>query len=226
MNIQGLFPLGWTGLIFFQSKGLWRFFSSTRFKSINSSHSTFFLVQLSQPYVTTRKTIALIRQTFVGKVMPLLFNMLSRFVISFLPRSKGLLISWLQPPSAVILKPKKIRSVTVFTVYPPICLEVMVLNAMIFVFWMSSFKPAFSLSSRTVIKRLFSSFLLSAIRVMPSAYLRLLVFLLTVLIPVWASSSLTLFKMYSAYKLNKQGGNIQPWSTSFPIWNQLLHVQF
>ena len=226
MNIQGLFPLGWTGLIFFQSKGLWRFFSSTRFKSINSSHSTFFLVQLSQPYVTTRKTIALTRQTFVGKVMPLLFNMLSRFVISFLPRSKGLLISWLQPPSAVILKPKKIRSVTVFTVYPPICLEVMVLNAMIFVFWMSSFKPAFSLSSRTFIKRLFSSFLLSAIRVMPSAYLRLLVFLLTVLIPVWASSSLTFFKMYSAYKLNKQGGNIQPWSTSFPIWNQLLHVQF
>ena len=226
MNIQGLFLLGWTGLIFFQSKGLWRVFSSTRFKSINSSHSTFFLVQLSQPYVTTRKTIALTRQTFVGKVMPLLFNMLSRFVISFLPRSKGLLISWLQPPSAVILKPKKIRSVTVFTVYPPICLEVMVLNAMIFVFWMSSFKPAFSLSSRTFIKRLFSSFLLSAIRVMPSAYLRLLVFLLTVLIPVWASSSLTLFKMYSAYKLNKQGGNIQPWSTSFPIWNQLLHVQF
>ena len=184
------------------------------------------MFQLSHPYMTTGKTIALTRQTFVGKVMPLLFNMLSRFVISLLPRSKGLLISWLQPPSAVILKPKKIKSVTVFTVYPSICLEVMVLNAMIFVFWMSSFKPAFSLSSRTFIKRLFSSFLLSAIRVMPSAYLRLLIFLLTVLIPVWASSSLAFFKMYSAYKLNKQGGNIQPWSTSFPIWNQLLHVQF
>ena len=78
--------------------------------------SAFFIVQLSYPYMTTGKTIALIRQTFVGKVMSLLFNMLSRLVIAFLPRSKGLLISWLQSPSAVILEPKKIKSVTVSTV--------------------------------------------------------------------------------------------------------------
>ena len=84
--------------------------------------------------MTTGKTIAVTKQTFVGKVMSLLFNMLSRFVTFFLPMSKGLLISWLQSPSAVILKRKKIKSVTVFTVYPSICHEVMVLAAMIFVF--------------------------------------------------------------------------------------------
>ena len=83
--------------------------------------SAFFTVQLSQPYMTTGKTIALIRWTFVGKVMPLPFNMLSRLVITFLPRSKCLLISWLQSPSAVILEPKKIKSDTVSTVSPSIC---------------------------------------------------------------------------------------------------------
>ena len=80
--------------------------------------SAFFIVQLSHPYMTTGKTIALTRQTFVGKVMSLLFNMLSRLVIAFLPRSKHLLISWLQSPSAVILEPKKIKSLTVSTVFP------------------------------------------------------------------------------------------------------------
>jgi len=97
-------------------------------------HSAFFIVQLSHPYVTTRKTIALTRWTFVGKVMSLFFNILSRFVITFLPRSKRLLISWLQSPSAVILEPKKIKSVTVSTVSPSICYEVMGPDAMIFVF--------------------------------------------------------------------------------------------
>ena len=95
-------------------------------------HSAFFIVQLSHPYMTTGKTIALTTQTFVGKVMSLLFNMLSRLVITFLPRSKHLLISWLQSPSALILKPKKIRSVTVSTVSPSICHEVMGPDAMIF----------------------------------------------------------------------------------------------
>ena len=85
--------------------------------------SPFFIVQLSHPYMSTGKTIALTRQTFVGKVMSLLFNMLSRLVITFLPRNKHLLISWLQSLSAVILEPKKIKSVTVFTVSPPICHE-------------------------------------------------------------------------------------------------------
>ena len=131
--------------------------------------SAFFIVQLSYPYMTTGKTIALIRQTFVGKVLSLLFNMLSRLLIAFLPRNKCLLISWLQSPSAVILESKKIKSVTVS---PSICHEVMGLYTMILVFWMLSFKPAFSLSSFTFIKKFFSSSLLPAIKVVLSAYLR------------------------------------------------------
>ena len=99
-------------------------------------HSAFFIVQLSHPYLTTGKTIALTRRTFIDKVMSLLLNMLSRLVIIFLPRSKRLLISWLQSPSAVILKPKKIKYVTVSIVSPSICHEVMESEAMIFVFLM------------------------------------------------------------------------------------------
>ena len=94
----------------------------------------FFIVQLSHPYMTTRKITALTRWTFVSKVMSLLFNMLSRLVITFLPRSKNLLISWLQSPSAVILEPKKIKSVVVSIVSPSISHEVMGPDAMIFVF--------------------------------------------------------------------------------------------
>ena len=96
--------------------------------------SAFFLVQLSHPYMTTGKTIALTRWTFAGKVMSPLLNMLSRFVIAFLPRSKCLLISWLQSPSAVILELRKIKSATVSTVSPSICHEVMGPDAMILVF--------------------------------------------------------------------------------------------
>ena len=177
--------------------------------------SAFFTVQLSHPYVTTGKTIALTRQTFVGKVIS--FNMLSRLVMNFLPRSKCLLNSWLQSPSAVILEPKKIKSATVS---PSISHEVMGPDVMIFVFWMLSFKPYFSLSSFTLFKRLFSSSSLSAIRMASSAYLRLLIFLPAILIPSCASSSPAFLMMYSAYKLNKQGDNIQPWHTPFPIWNQ------
>ena len=97
-------------------------------------HSAFFTVQFSHPYMTTGKILALTRQTFVGKVMSLLFNMLSRLVIAFLPRSKHLLISWVQSPFAVILESNKIKSVTVSIISPSICHEVMVLDAMIFVF--------------------------------------------------------------------------------------------
>ena len=107
--------------------------------------SAFFIVQLSHPYMTIGKTIALTRQTFVSKVMSLLFNMLSRFVITLLPRSKCLLISWLQSPSAEILEPKKIKFVTVSIVSSSICHEVMGPDVMILVFWMLSFKPTFSL---------------------------------------------------------------------------------
>ena len=159
-------------------------------------HSAFFIVQLSHPYMTTGKTIALTRWTFVGKVMSLLFNMLFSLVITFLPRSKRLLISWLQSPSAVILEPKKIKSLIVSTVSPSICHEVMGLDAMILVFWTLSFKPAFSLSSFIFIKMLFSFSSLSAIRVMSSAYLRLLIFLLAILIPACGSFSDLLYLVW------------------------------
>ena len=152
------------------------------------------MVQLSHPYMTTG-------WTFVGKVMSLLFNMLSGLVITFLPRSKHLLISWLQSPSAVILEPKKIKPVTISTLSPSVCHEVMGPDTMILIFWKLSFKPAFLLSSFISIKRFFSFSSLSAIRVVSSAYLKLLIFLPAVLIPVCASSSLTFPVIYSAYKL-------------------------
>ena len=146
--------------------------------------STFFMVQLSHQYRTTWKIIVLIILTFVGKVMSLLFNTLSRFVITFLPRSKRFLVLWLQSLSAMILEPKEIKSVTVSTFSPSIYHELMGPDAMILVFfWMLSFKPGFSLFSFTFIKRLFSSSLLSAIKVVLSACLRLWIFLLAVLIP-------------------------------------------
>ena len=148
--------------------------------------------------------------------MCLLFNMLSRLVIAFLPRSKHFLISWLQSPSVVILEPKKIKSLTVSIASLSICHEVMGPDTMILVFWMLSFKLAFKLSSSTFTKRLFSSFSLSALRVVSSAYLRLLIFLLAILIAACASPRPAFSMIYSAYKLNKQGDNIQP----FPIWNQ------
>ena len=138
------------------------------------------MVQLSHPCMVTGKTIALTRQTFVGKVMSLLFNVLSRLVIAFLPRSRHLLTSWLQSPSTVILEPKKIKSATVSIVSPSIGHEVMGPDAVIYILWKLSFKPAFSLSSFTFIKRLFSSSLLSAIMVVSSASLRLLIFLLAI----------------------------------------------
>ena len=115
--------------------------------------SALFIVQLSHPYMTTGKTIALTRQTFVGKIMNLLFNILFRLIIAFLPRSNCLLISWLQSSFAVILEPAKIKSVTVSTVSPPICHEGTGPDPMNFIFWMFSFKPVFSLSSFTVLKR-------------------------------------------------------------------------
>ena len=100
------------------------------------------------------------------------------------------------------------------------------LDAMILVFWILSFKPSFSLSSFTFIKRFFSSSLLYAISVVSSAYLRLLIFLPAILIPPGASSSPAFLMMYSAYESNKQGDNIQPWHTSFPIWNQSVVLDF
>ena len=130
MNIQDWFPFRLTGLIL-QSKGLKSLLQHHSSKASILQCSAFFMVQLSRPYMTTGKAIALTRQTFVGKVMSLLFNMLSRSVIAFLPRSKYLLIPWLQAPSAVILEPKKIKSITVLIVSPCICCEVMGPDAVI-----------------------------------------------------------------------------------------------
>ena len=136
------FRMDWLDLLAVQGtlKSLFQHHSS---KASILWHSAFFMVQLSHPYMTNGKTIALTRQTIVGKVMSLLFNMLSRLVIAFLPRSKCLLISWLQSPSAVILEPKLVKSVTVSIVSPSICHEVMGPDAMVFAFWMLSFKPTF-----------------------------------------------------------------------------------
>ena len=124
MNFQNLFPLGLTGLI---SKGLTLKSLLQHHNSKTSIlwHSAFFMIQLWHPYMTTGKTIALTRRTFVGKVMSLLFDTLCRFVIAFLPRSKYLLISWLQSSSAVILEPPKIKSIVVSIVSPSVCHEVM-----------------------------------------------------------------------------------------------------
>ena len=115
VNIQDWFPLGLTGLMSLQSKGLKSLLQHHSSKAPIVRHSAFFLVQLSHPYMTTGKTTALTRRAFVGKVMSLLFKMLSRFIIAILPRNKCLLTSWLQSPSAVILEPRKIKSDRMFT---------------------------------------------------------------------------------------------------------------
>ena len=154
-NSQGWFPLGLTGLISLLSKGLSRVISRTTFQK-----QQFFGAQPSLwtnshiHNMTTRKTIVLTMQTSVSKLMSLLFNTLSRFVIAFLPRNKHILISWLQSRFSVILEPKKMKSDTVSIVSPSICHKVIGPDAMILVFWMLNFKPDFSLSSFTFIRRL------------------------------------------------------------------------
>ena len=170
--------------------------------------------------VTTGKTIALTRQTFVDQVMSLLFNILSRLVIGFLPRNKHLLLSWLQSWSAVIFEPpqnKFCHSYHCFPMYLPWsdgtgCHDLH--------FWMLNFKPVFSLSSLTLSETGSLVPLHFMLWVVSFEYLRLLIFLLAILIPACASSSLASHMMYSAYKLNKQGDNIQLWHTPFSIWNQ------
>ena len=155
MHIQDWFPLGLTALISLQSKGLSRIFSNTTVQKHHSSTLRF----LYGPTLTSILDVT--RWTFVGKVMSMLFNMWSRLVITFLPRSKCLLISWLQSASAVILEPSIIKSLTISIVFPSICCEVKGPDVMILVYWMLSFKPTFSLSFFTFIKKLFSSYYLS-----------------------------------------------------------------
>ena len=158
MNIQGWSPLRLTSLISLLSKGLSRVFSSTTlWRHQFFGVLAFFTVQLLQPYVTTETTIVLTIWTFVGRVMSLLFNILSCFVIPFLPRSSCLLISRLQSRSAVILEPKRRKSVIISTLSPSICHAVMGPDAMILVFLIFSLKPALSVSSFTLINKLLSS---------------------------------------------------------------------
>ena len=152
-------------------------------------YSAFFIVQLSHLYMTTGKTIAFTRQTIAGKVMSLLFNNLSRSVTTFLPKRKHLLISWLQSPSAVILESPLKKVCHSFHCFPIYLQWSDGIRCHDLHFWMLSFKPTFSLSSFTFIKRPFSSFSLSAIRVVSSAHLRLLIFLPAIMIPACASSS-------------------------------------
>ena len=144
MNIQDWFPLGLTGLISLLSNRLSRVFSNiSNQKHQFFSAQFFFMAQLSHPYMTTGKTIALTRQNFVGKVMSLLFYMLYILAIAFLPRSNCILISWLHSLSAVILEPKKIKSLMVSIASTSICYDMMRQDAMILVFWKLSFKPVF-----------------------------------------------------------------------------------
>ena len=165
------FRIDWFDLLAVQGtlKSLLQHHSS---KASILQHSAFFMVQLSHPYMTTGKTTALTRRTFVCKVMSLLFSMLSRCVIAFLPRSKHLLISWLHVTVCSDFRAQENTVYHCFYFSPFICHEVVGLDAMILVFWILSFKSAFSLSSFTFIKRLFSFSLLSALRVVSSAYLR------------------------------------------------------
>ena len=170
--------------------------------------------------MTTGKTIALTRWTLVDKVMSLLFNMLSRFVIAFLSRSKRLLILWMHSPSAVILEPKKTKSIVISPFPTSICHEVMDPDAMILVFWMLSLNQLFHSSLSPA-----SRGSLVLLHFLPwewchSAYLRLLISLPAILIPACDSSSSAFHMMYSAKKLNKQDNNIQAWCTPFPILNQ------
>ena len=209
MNIQDWFPLRLTGWISLQSRGLSKsLFQHRSSKASVLPNSVFFIVQHSHPLFTTGKTTGLTIQVFVCKVMSLLFIMLARFVIAFLPRSDYLLISWLQSLSVSDFRAQENKVVTVSTAFPSIYHEVMGSDAMILVFWMLSFKPAFSLSSFAFIERLFSSSSFSAMRMESSAYLRLLLFFPAILIPAYASFNLALHMIYSAYKLNNQGDNI------------------
>ena len=156
MNIQGWFPLGLTSSTSLQSKDSQESSLVPQFESISFSTVSLLYVFLSHSYMTTGKTIALTIQTFVGKVMSLLFNTRFRFIIAFLPRSKFLLISCLSQCLQWLWSPRK-ENLSLSTFPPSICHKVMELDAMILVFWMLNFKPAFSLSSFAFIKRLFSS---------------------------------------------------------------------
>ena len=214
MNIQDCFPLGWTGWISLQSKGLSKVFSNTTVQNHqlfsaqlslwSNSHIHTWLIEKPQLYGPLS---AKWRLSFLIYCLALSYL--------FFQGNKHLLVLWLQSMSSVILEPKKIKSVTASTFSPSICHEMIEPDAMILCFkcWVLSQLFHFPLSSSS--RGSFSSSSLSAIRVVSSAYLRLLVFPPAILIPACASSSPAFLMMYSAYKLNNQGDNIQPWRTPF-----------
>ena len=173
-------------------------------------YSAFFMVQISHPYMTIGKAIALTIWTFVGKVMSLLFNVLSKFVIAFLPRSKGFLISWLQSPSAVILErpPTKKENLSLFPLFPLYLPWSDGAGCHYLFFFNIEFQTSFFTLLFHPYQEFFSSFILSAIRVVSSVYLGLLTFLMAILIPACYSSSLAFCTMYSACEINKQDDNI------------------
>ena len=223
VSIQSWFPLGLTGLISLLSKRLLSLLSLHNSKASVFQHSALYMIQLSHLYTTNGKTIALTRWTFVSKVISLLFNTLSRFIIAFLSKSKHLhFMAAVTVCSDFGAQENKI-SHCFHSPRPPlsICHEVMGLDAMIFIFWMLFF-ASFSLFSFTLLKRLFISSSLSAIRVVSSACLKLLLFLSAILVPACDSSSPEFCMIYSAYKLNKQGDSMQAWHTPFPILNQSI----
>ena len=219
-NTQGWFPLGVTDLIYWASKGLLSLLRHHSSKGLILQHSAFFIVQFSHPYITTGKTIALVIWTFVSKVMYLLFNKLPRFAISFLPRSKCLLISWLPSPSTVILELKEIKSVS-FHFFPSICHEVMGMDAMILAFF-----------ECWVLSQLFNSLLLHLSRCsLVSLHFQICSGVICItevdISPsnfdssLWLSS-LAFHMAYSADKLNKQGDSIHPWLTTYPTLKFVL----
>ena len=210
MNIQGCFSLGLAGLILL-SKGFSRVFSRTTVQKPQFFGPAFFMAQLSYLYMITLKTIWLYRPLLAKWC--LLLNMLSRFLIAFLPRSKCLLISWLQSPSTVILEPKKIN-LSLFPFFSPFyllwsdgtgCHDLSFLN----VEFQSSFFILLWPSSR-------GSLVPLCFLPLGCYHLRLLIFLQANLIPACDSSSPVFHMIYSAYELNKQDDNIQPWCTPFP----------
>ena len=178
--------------------------------------------------MTNGKSISLTIQTFVSRITSLLFNTLSRCVISFLPRSNHLLISWLKSPSTVILEPKRRKYITTSSFSPSICHEVMGLDAIIYfflIFLRYSFKsvlspPHLPSSGSSLVPLFFKLEWYHLIRVVSSTYLRLLMFLPPVLIPACNSSSPAFFMRYSVHRLNKQGDGKQPCYTPFSILNQ------
>ena len=225
MNTQDWSPLGWTGWISLQSKGLSRVFSNTTVQKHQCSSSV--ISFLYGPALTTiydhweghsRDYTDFCRQHKVSA-----FQCTIQVCHHFPAKKQSSSdfkashhLQWFWSPR--LWSPTE-PSATVSIISPSVCHDKMRLEAMVFVFWKLDFKPAFSLASFTFIKRLFSSCLLSAVRMVSSACLRLLIFLLAIMIPACASSNPAFLMMYSAYKLNKQGNNIQAWCTPSPIWN-------